>query len=249
MIINFAHRGASMYYPENTMVAFEKAIEMGCTGIETDVQMTKDGVLVLIHDEYLDRTTDGIGLIKNYNYNELRKFDAGSFKDKVFSKCKIPSLEEFIDFVKNKNIKINFEIKNSVIFYKDIEEKLLLHIMKENIEDKVIISSFNHGSLNKCKKLNNNINTGLLFEKRIKTIDGYLSPIKPDALHLPYKSLKEEIIKKAHKSNLKINVYTVDDVNYMKSLINMKVDGIITNCPDLLKEVLNEYYFLYETED
>ncbi|HCQ89799.1 MAG TPA: hypothetical protein DIU45_08730, partial [Clostridium sp.] len=127
MIINFAHRGASMYYPENTMVAFEKAIEMGCTGIETDVQMTKDGVLVLIHDEYLDRTTNGIGLVKNYTYNELRKLDAGSFKDRAFSKCKIPSVEELIGFTKNKNIKINFEIKNSIIFYRNIEEKLLFH--------------------------------------------------------------------------------------------------------------------------
>ncbi|NFP76155.1 glycerophosphodiester phosphodiesterase [Clostridium argentinense] len=241
MIINFAHRGDSMYYPENTMVAFEKAIEMGCTGIETDVQMTKDGVLVLIHDEYLDRTTNGIGLVKNYTYNELRKLDAGSFKDRAFSKCKIPSIEELIECTKNKNIKINFEIKNSIIFYKNIEEKLLFHIMKENIEDKVILSSFNHASMNKCKKLNSNIRTGLLFEKKIKDVDEYLYPIKPNALHLPYKGLRKELIEKAHKNNLVINIYTVNDVNYMRKLIDMKVDGIITNCPDLLKEVLIEY--------
>lgn len=241
MIINFAHRGASMYYPENTMVAFEKAMEMGCTGIETDVQMTKDGVLVLIHDEYLDRTTNGIGLVKNYTYNELRKLDAGSFKDRAFSKCKIPSIEELIECTKNKNIKINFEIKNSIIFYKNIEEKLLFHIMKENIEDKVILSSFNHDSMNKCKKLNSNIRTGLLFEKKIKDVDEYLYPIKPNALHLPHKGLRKELIEKAHKNNLVINIYTVNDVNYMRKLIDMKVDGIITNCPDLLKEVLIEY--------
>ncbi|MBS5825268.1 MAG: glycerophosphodiester phosphodiesterase, partial [Clostridium argentinense] len=152
---------------------------------------------------------------------------------------KIPSLEEFIDFVKDKNIKINFEIKNSIILYKDIEENLLFYLMKEKIEDKVIISSFNHDSMDKCKSLNSSINTGLLFEKKIKTVNEYLYPIKPNSLHLPHKGLNRKIIEEAHKNNFKVNIYTVDNPITMSLLINMKVDGIITNCPDILNETLN----------
>ncbi|WML36851.1 glycerophosphodiester phosphodiesterase family protein [Clostridium sp. OS1-26] len=105
--LNIAHRGFSGIYPENTMLAFKKAVEVQCNGIETDVQLTKDGVAVICHNEKLDRTTDGSGFIKNYTYLELSKLDAGVKKDHKFSGCKIPTLDEFLDYIKDKNIDIN----------------------------------------------------------------------------------------------------------------------------------------------
>ena len=96
MTINYAHRGASAYYPENTMLSFEKALEMGATGIETDVQLTKDGVLVLIHDEMVNRTTNGEGFVEDYTYKELNKLDAGCWMGEEFTGIKIPTVEELI---------------------------------------------------------------------------------------------------------------------------------------------------------
>jgi glycerophosphoryl diester phosphodiesterase len=168
MTINYAHRGASGYYPENTMMAFEKAIELGCTGIETDVHMTKDGYLVLMHDEKIDRTTDGMGYIKDYNLEELRQLDAGKWKALEFSGERIPTVEELIELAKSKDIIINFEIKTDVIWYKDIEQKLIEMIHKYNVSDKIIISSFNHYTIHKCKQIDKNIKTGLLYMEGCK---------------------------------------------------------------------------------
>lgn len=237
-MLNIAHRGFSEFYPENTMLAFEKALDYGSTAIETDVQITKDGELILIHDEILDRTTNGHGLVNNYTYKELRKLDAGSFKNKDFSNCKIPSLKELLSLIKDKNIILNLELKNSIIFYKNIEEKVISSICEENVENKIVISSFNHGSINKVKSLNPNIKTGLLFKEKIQNIDQYCKEKKPNCLNLYYKKITNNFLTEAHKKKFLINCYTVNDKSSMENLIKMNVDGIITNRPDILKTLL-----------
>lgn len=124
MIINYAHRGASGYFPENTMLAFEKAVSLGATGIETDIHMTKDGVLVLIHDERVDRTTNGTGFVKDYTYKELLKLDAGSYFSKEFEGLKVPTLEELFQFASHNELKLDLELKNNIVQYENIEKKL-----------------------------------------------------------------------------------------------------------------------------
>ncbi len=117
MTKNFAHRGFSGKYPENTMLAFRKAVEEGVDGIELDVQLTKDGEVVIIHDETIDRTTDGKGLVVSYTYDELRKFDA-SFKFR--GQCgfnPIPTLREYFELVKDKNLVTNIELKTGLNEY------------------------------------------------------------------------------------------------------------------------------------
>jgi glycerophosphoryl diester phosphodiesterase len=123
MIINYAHRGASGNYPENTMLSFQKALELGASGIETDVQMTSDGKLVLIHDERVDRTTDGVGFVKDYTYSELNKLDAGSWLSSDYANEKIPNFEGFLEFIKNTKLLLNLEIKSNIIQYPGIEKK------------------------------------------------------------------------------------------------------------------------------
>lgn len=238
MITNFAHRGASGYFPENTMLAFEKAVEMNCTGIETDVQMTKDGVLVLIHDEYVNRTTNGTGLIKDFNFNKVRELDAGSYLNPNFSQCRIPTVEELITLVKDKNIIINFEIKTGIVFYENIEEKLIELIYKYKIENKVILSSFNHYSMVKCKEISKNIKTGLLYMAGLYEPEIYCQHVGADALHPFYMSINSEIVSAAHKKDLLVNPYTVNDEKVMNSMLQMGVDGIITNFPDKLDKLL-----------
>lgn len=238
MVINYAHRGASGYFPENTMLAFEKAVEMNCTGIETDVQMTKDGVLVLIHDEYVNRTTNGTGLVKDFTFSELSKLDAGSFLKSDFSKCRIPTAEDLINLVKDKNIIINFEIKTGIVFYEHIEEKLIELIYKHNMEHNVILSSFNHYSMIECKKISKEIKTGLLYMAGLFEPEIYCKHVGADALHPFYMSINTDIVSEAHKQKFLVNPYTINDEKTMHSMLNMNVDGIITNFPDKLHTIL-----------
>lgn len=240
MTVNFAHRGASGCYPENTMLSFKKAIEMGCTGIETDVQMTRDGSLILMHDERVDRTTNGTGFVKDYTFEEIRKLDAGGFFSKEFIGEKVPAIEELIELVKDKDIIINFEIKSGIIIYDKIEEKLIDTIYKYGIEKKVILSSFNHYSMVMCKRLSKEIKTGLLYMEGIYRPERYCRFVGADALHPYFYTLRKEIIDEIKREKVMINTFTVNEEKYMKYLLKEKVDGIITNYPDKLKKLMEE---------
>lgn len=239
-MINYAHRGASGYYPENTMLSFEKAVELGCTGIETDVQMTSDGVLVLIHDEMVNRTTNGSGFVKDYSYSDLEKLDAGSWFSKEYKEVRIPSLEEFMSFIVNKDIIVNLELKTGVINYDGLEEKVIDMIYKYGIEDRVILSSFNHYSMVKCKEISRSIKTGLLYMEGLYKPWEYADYTGADALHPYFYAVNREVIEEIKNKNKLLNIFTVNDENYMRYFWELKVDGIITNYPDKMKNIMEE---------
>ena len=160
----YAHRGYSGRYPENTMLSFQKAAETGCDGIELDVQLTRDGTVVVIHDEAVDRTTDGTGLVKDYTFEELRKLDAGTIKGGRYGFCPVPSFEEYCEWASQYGFVTNVEIKTGVYYYEDIEEKTLEIIKKYHLEDRIMFSSFNHLSLERLKELAPDIPRGALLE-------------------------------------------------------------------------------------
>lgn len=236
MVLNYAHRGASGYYPENTMLAFEKAVELGCDGIETDVQLTSDGVLVLCHDELLDRTTNGKGFIAETSYKDIEKLDAGVKWGEKFKGLKVPALEELLDFIKDKNIMLNLELKNGAIEYKNLENLVVKKIYDYNLKGRVIISSFNHYSLLRCRAIDNTLKLGALYECRIYEPGKYAASLGVDAVHPAFYTLNEETIKEIKSNNLSINTWTVNEEKYMKLLIQLGVDGIITNYPDKLRK-------------
>lgn len=238
MVMNYAHRGASGYYPENTMQAFMKAVEMGCDGIETDVQMTKDGVLVLIHDERLDRTTSGSGLVKDYSYAELCRLDAGLWYGAPFAGAKIPTAEELLFLARHTEISLDFEIKNGVIQYEGIEEKLIELIYSYGWQERVILSSFNHYSMVHCKEIAPELKTGLLYMEGLYRPSFYARTARADALHPYFYAVNEEITGEAHSEGLLINTFTVNDPVIMRRFVRMGVDGIITNYPDRLRAVI-----------
>jgi len=239
MIINYGHRGASGYYPENTMLAFKKAVELGADGIETDVQMTRDGVLVLIHDESVNRTTNYLGYVKNYSYNELKKLNSSYYMKNLSTKTYIPTVEELLLFAKDQDIYINFELKNSIFPYENMENKLINAINQAGIANKIILSSFNHNSLRKCKELCPQIKTGILYMESLFMPEIYCKSVKADALHPHYLSINKDVVNSAHKLGIKVNPFTVNDEDTMKKLIDLGVDGMITNYPDKLKNELN----------
>lgn len=241
MTKNFAHRGFSGKYPENTMLAFRKAVDEGVDGIELDVQLTKDGEVVIIHDETIDRTTDGKGLVVSYTYDELRKFDA-SFKFRgEYGFNPIPTLREYFELVKDKNLVTNIELKTGLNEYFGIEEKVWELIKEYRLEERVIISSFNHYSVLRMKNLAPNLKYGLLTEAWIIGAGKYTEDVGVECYHPHFLSMTDENVKELKEHNIEINVYTVNEEKDIRDMIEKGIDIVIGNYPDLTRKILEEY--------
>ena len=154
----FAHRGASAYAPENTLAAFRLAEEQGADGIELDVQLTKDGQVVVIHDENIDRTGTGTGAVRDYTLEELRKLSFHNHME-AYEGEKIPTLEEVLTFVKQGRMEVNIELKTGVYWYPEIEKKTIEIVKKAGMEERVIYSSFNHYSVQKILSMDTKAET------------------------------------------------------------------------------------------
>lgn len=234
----FAHRGYSGKYPENTMVAFKKALECGVDGIELDVQLTKDGEVVIIHDETIDRTTTGKGFVADYTYEELEKFDA-SFKFKDLGFNKIPTLREYFQLVKDYDIVTNVELKTGINQYLGIEEKVWELIKEYGLEERVIISSFNHFSVMRMKKIAPQLKCGFLSEDWIIDAGKYAYSHGVECYHPRFNNLVPEVIEELKKYNLEINTWTVNEEKDMEYLYSKGIDVIITNYPELAQKIKN----------
>ena len=222
------HRGCAGLEPENTMRAFKRALDLGVDFIEFDIRMTKDKKLVVIHDEKLDRTTNGMGFVRDFNFEKIRKFDAEKGE-------KIPSFKQTLKFMKNKRPIILIEIKEP-----ETAEAILKIIKKEKLENKVLVVSFWHNVLKKIKEIDPKIKTGALFRKKVKNIIPLIKEIKADGLGLEYHSIDEEIVKDCHKENLEINAWTVNEIEDIERMIKLGVDIISSNYPNRVLEILKK---------
>ncbi|MCK9859965.1 glycerophosphodiester phosphodiesterase [Paenibacillus sp. ATY16] len=239
-LVNYAHRGASGNYPENTMIAFEKAIELGATGIETDVQMTKDGKLVLIHDEMLRRTTGVNSLVADTLSDDLLQLDAGSWFSPHFKEARIPTLEQLLDLAKRTGTIINIELKNGIVPYPGLEQKVIETVRAYGMENQVILSSFNHYSLIECKRLAPEIRTGILYMEGLYRPWKYALSIGATALHASHFAVLPDWVAEATQHGVIYNVFTVNEPVEMKRLIQAGVAGIITDYPERLTSLLNK---------
>lgn len=240
-LINFAHRGASAVCPENTMSAFVRSLELGATGIETDVQLSKDGQMVLIHDETLRRTTNGEGWVKDSSLQELRSLDAGSWFHSEFKEERIPTLEELLVLVKPSGTIVNIELKNGSILYPGLEEKVIECVRSYNMSEQVILSSFNHYSLLHCKKIAPEIRTGILFMEGLFEPWEYARTVQADALHAYHHAVLPEFVAGAALAGKVYHPFTVNNEKDMHRLIKAGVGGIITDHPDKLAALLSSY--------
>jgi len=236
--IVIAHRGASGYAPENTLASFNKAISLGAEGIELDVHMSKDGYLIVCHDEKVNRTTDGKGYIRDLTLSEIKKLDAGSWFGKEYKNERLPTLNEVLDLIKTLDIMINIEIKNGPIFYPGIEKALLDEIKKYKIEDKVIVSSFNHYSLVEIKKIDSNIKTGVLYMAGMVDPWKYALSLGADAIHPLFYNIVPEVVRGCYENNIMINPFTVNDSEHIETITRLGVSGIITNYPDRAIDII-----------
>lgn len=235
-----AHRGASGYAPENTMAAFKKAIELKADYIELDVQMTKDGELVVIHDTDVARTTNSTGEVREFTYQDLKKLDAGQWFHIKFSGQRIPTLQEVINECMGK-ISLLIEIKNPIL-YPNIAEKLATELKKNNLHcpqnDEVIVQSFDFELLQKFNQIVPNIPVGLLVKYRLHGISNVQLREWSSLVHYinPNKALiTKKLVKRIHSYKLKVIPYTVREKKSIKGLMDAKVDGIVTDYPDYLK--------------
>lgn len=236
--INYAHRGFSGKYPENTMLSFKKAFEAGCEGIELDVHFSKDGKIVIIHDEKVDRTSDGTGYIRDFTYEELCNLDFSYKFSEESGFQKIPLLEEYFEWVRDKDIITNIELKTGIYEYPGIERKVYDMICRYGLKEKVIISSFNHYSIMRMKAIDPEIKCGFLSDTWILNIGEYLNRYHVEAYHPRFSMLTDDILKELHNHHCMINTWTVNKKEDIIKMIEKEADGIISNYPDKVKKLL-----------
>ena len=239
----YAHRGASgwdtKYAPENTMPAFEKAIAMGADGIELDVQLTKDGEIVICHDEKIDRTSNGQGWLKDYTLTELKKFNFSN-PHPEYGFAEIPTLEELLAMIKPTDLTLNIELKTNMIYYDGLEEKTASLVKRYGMDERVIYSSFNHYSLQKLKKQFPEVQIGLLMGENFVDVPDYPKRLGAMAVHPPVRVLTKEYIDRCHEHGLKVHTWTVDNLIMIHGVIAMGVDAFITDCPDNGRRIVDE---------
>lgn len=245
-ILIVGHRGAAGHAPENTIASIELAIELGANAIEIDLRQTKDGIPVALHDSDIDRTTDGCGEVSDLTFNELQKLDAGSWFDNQFTGERIPSLIEVIDALSDSTILI-IEFKGGLGTYNNIEKRTLEIISKNRITNRVILKSFDPDQLDFIKTLNSSLPLLYVYAVRIPwlymIIDtgisfGSVYDFKVEYLQPHLFLLSDSFVDDAKQKGYKIIAWGVDEIDEIKEALNMGVDGIETNYPDRVRELL-----------
>ncbi len=235
------HRGAKAYAPENTLASIETAASLGVEWVELDVKLTRDGVPVIFHDEELDRTTNGTGLIAQTNYEELRDLDAGSWFGDSFASSRIPTLEEALDVILKHNLGLNLEIKPCAGREKETAEVALDHLSQMWDEpEKILISSFQHVSLETALDLAPDYARGLLIggeemPENWKELAEYLDA---STINLGSKLVTRAVADEVMDMELPLLVYTVNDPMQARSLQKLGVDAFFSDNPDVILENL-----------
>lgn len=230
-----AHRGLSADAPENTLYAFSDAISVGADFIELDVQQTRDGVLVVMHDSNLKRTTGVNKDIWDVDYADIQNLDAGSWFDPAYANARIPTLEETLQFV-DKQARLNIEIKPTKHGSDTLEQDVAELITQYQYTDACYVTSFSYGSLKKVKEVNPEIRTGYLMSVAY----GQFYSLKyADAFSLNKVFVTSQVVNAAHQQGKQIFAWTVNSMSEVRSLCNLHVDSIITDDPVMVQNVIS----------
>lgn len=245
-----SHRGANLVAPQNTIPAFEKSLEIGVDGFETDIHLSADGVPVVCHNYTIDETSDGSGEVKAMTLEQLRSYDFGKWFNDDFKGTKIPTLEEFLVLCETADIEImNIEIKPPLDGNMEIVEKTINAVKEHGLFDKLLISSFSPEVLVECKKIEPECKTGFLYSPNKKffyktMLFGYVEfakKIKADFLHPHFLTVTKHYVKKLHEAGIGVNVWTVDKANIAQKMLKCGVDGIITNDPAMVNNLVAKF--------
>lgn len=241
-----AHRGASAVAPENTLAAFRHALEMGVDGVELDVQPTRDSQVVVIHDERLERTTAGQGFVFERTLAELGQLEAGSWFNRAhptraqvaYGEERIPTLAEVIELLRAQPQRLYIEIKVSERTPAGFEERVLELVGRNGFESRTVVLSFDPNTLRRVRQLAPAVATGILF--RDLPADPILLARTIGATGIAPRAdrVSKELVEAAHRAGLVVAVWTVDSPELLRKLVAMGVDGIVSNVPDQVLEVL-----------
>jgi glycerophosphoryl diester phosphodiesterase len=236
----FAHRGSSAYAPENTLAAFELALQQAADALELDAKLTADGEVVIIHDQTLLRTTGQPGIVRECTLAEIQKLDAGSHFDIAFKGERIPTLENLFEKVGDRAL-YDIELTNYASLTDPLPEKVAALVQRYGLADRVLFSSFNPLALIRVRRRLPRCSIGLLARPArlgrwarswLGTLLGY------QALHIAKVDASLEIVTSTHHRNKRLHVYTVNDSVELASLFKMGVDGIFTDDPPLARRIL-----------
>ena len=241
MPLNYAHRGYSGAYPENTMLAFAKAVEAGADGIELDVQLSADGEVVICHDETVDRTANGraSGWVKDFTAAQLAALDV-SYRFPQYAgraDCRIPTFAEYCALIAPTALATNIELKTGVFQYPGIEEKVWSLICRYGLQRRVIVSSFNHYSVLRMKALAPELACGFLTGDWIVDAGAYCAA-HGAAFHPEYHNLTPEVVAEVKRHGVPIHCYTVNEPEDVRDLMAKGVDIIIGNYPERTGRIL-----------
>jgi glycerophosphoryl diester phosphodiesterase len=220
VVLRVGHRGARALEPENTLRSFRRAVELGVDAVEFDVRKTKDGEVVVIHDDKVDRTTDGTGLVKDLTLEEIKQL-------KTEKGERIPTLGEALDYLKGK-VKVLIELKEV-----GLEEQVLELVLKREMVDDVIVISFLEEALAKVRELDEGVATGLLYARFKKSVEAALE-LKVEYLLPLYRFTHSADVRKAHAAGLKVIVWTINTPQEATTYKQKNVDGIATDNPNIL---------------
>ncbi len=238
---SIGHRGFPGSYPENTMSGFRAAVAAGADGIEFDVQLSKDGELVVLHDERVDRTSDGSGWVHELTWKEIAALDAGAWFGAEFKGEGIPHFVELLDWASELDLLLNIELKNGSVPCPGLEARVVEEVAQRGLESRVILSSFNHLSVAELHRIAPNLRTGIIYAARMIEPWNYAQQAGAQALHPNRMFVDEYLMKGAHEAGLQVNTYTVNDEWEMRRMLELGVDAVITNYPDLFEKVRRSF--------
>ncbi len=233
-----AHRGASGYAPENTLTAFRRAVELGATFIETDLQLTRDAQLVALHDTTLDRTTNGHGVVGNFTLAELRELDAGSWFGPRFAGERLPTIDDIIQFARDADVVFYLEVKTGGRW--GAERALVQALRKAEEAARTAVLSFELEALAHVRRQDPTLMCGFLLDR--SRPDAIQAALSVGARQLAPRGdlVSAELVREAHGQGLQVVTWTVNEPDQMKAALADGVDGIMTDYPDRLRDVLRD---------
>jgi len=235
-VMRVGHRGAKGHAPENTMASFNCGVALGASVVETDVHLSRDGEVVVIHDHTVDRTTDGHGYVKDMTVAELKSLDAGAWFDPKFAGERILTLAELLAWGKDR-VPIAIEIKNGPLYYPGIAERTIRLLRAHGMEHQAILISFDHLVLREAKMIAPEVATGILYAARLVDPVGAARLAGANALHPAWAFVTPDLVENAHAAGLAVSPWCPNDVQSLRWLDNMGVDSIGTDYPDLFEQV------------
>lgn len=233
-----AHRGASGHAPENTLAAFERALQLGAGFIETDVHLTRDARFVAIHDSTLERTTNGTGAVHDFTLAQLRELDAGKWFDREFMDEKIPTLEEVLAFSNKNDVVFYLEIKYDAAW--GMHHALVSALQNAQSAARTVVISFDPRTLLAIYKLDPTLMLGLLVEKESADATNAAAAVGARQLCPAASIVTPEFVKKIHDEGLHVAAWTVNSADEMRTMMSAGVDGIMTDFPDRLRVAIED---------